>query len=113
MPFSSSELAVIEALKLAFNILIQYRSSEDGPRQTPRRSVLWDASQDFEEQPLRGMASRDCEEITVPARAVVGQEPIDSSLTAPSWLTVVSASIVWASTTYIVRFYCSIVRRSV
>lgn len=76
--------------------------------------MLWDASQDFEEQPLRGMASRDCEETDVPARGVVGQEgPTDTLLTAPSWLTVVSASIIWASTTYIVCLDCSIVRRGV
>jgi hypothetical protein len=113
LPFSPSELAVIEALKLAFNVLIRYRSSEDGLRQSPRRTVLWDVPRDFEEQPLHGMDSQECVETNVPARGVVGQEPTDASLTAPSWLTVVSASIVWASTTYIVCPYCSIVRRSV
>jgi len=113
LPFSSPELAVVEALKLAFNVLIRYRSSEDGLRQTPRRTVLWEASRDFEEQPLHGMDSQECEETTVPAREVVGQKPTDASLTAPPWLTVVSASIVWASTTYIVCSFGSIVRRSV
>lgn len=61
-----------------------------------------EASRDFEEQPLRGMDSRECEETAVPARGVTGQ---DALLTAPSWLTVVSASIVWASTTYIVCLF--------
>jgi hypothetical protein len=93
---------VVEALKLAFNVLIQYRSSEDVPRQTLRRTVLWDASRDFEEQPLHGLASQDCEETTVSSR---GQEPTDAWPTTRSWLTVVSASFVWASTTYIVRLY--------
>ncbi|KAF8501014.1 hypothetical protein F5888DRAFT_1324947 [Russula emetica] len=101
LPFSSSELAVVEALKLAFNVLIRYRSSEDGLRQSPRRAMLWVASRDFEEQPLHGMDSQESEETTLRARGVVGQEPTDALLTAPSWLTVVSASIVWASTTYI------------
>jgi hypothetical protein len=75
--------------------------------------VLWDVSRDFEEQPLRDMASRDCEEATVPARGVVGQGPTDTLLTAPSWLTVVSASTLWGNTTYTVCLYCSIVRRGV
>jgi hypothetical protein len=101
---------VVEALKLAFNVLIRYRFSEDGLHQSPRRTVLWDVSRDFEEQPLHGMDSRECEETTVPTRGVVAQEPTDASLTAPSWLTVVSASIVWASTTYTVCLFCSIVR---
>jgi hypothetical protein len=97
---------VIEALKLAFNVLIRYRHrpSEDGVRQSPRRTVLWSPPRDFEEQPLHGLDSQECEETTVPARGVVGQEPTDT-LTAPSWLTVVSASVVWASTTYIVCLY--------
>ena len=103
---------MIEALKLASNVLIRYRyrPSEDGLRQSPRRTVL---SRDFEEQPLHGLDSQECEETSVPARGVVGQEPTDTPLTAPSWLIVVSASIVWASTTYIVCLFCSIVRRSV
>jgi hypothetical protein len=100
--FSSSELALIEALKLAFNMLIRYKSNEDGTRQTPRRTLLWDASRDFEEQSLQGLDCQDCQETTVSTRGVVGQEPTDASPMAFSWLTVVSASIVWASTTYIV-----------
>jgi hypothetical protein len=104
---------VIEALKLAFNVLIRYRPSEDGLRQSPRRTVLREVSRDFEEQPLHGMDSQECEETTVPSRGVVGQDPTDAMLTAPSWLTVVSASIVWASTTYIVCLFSSVVRRSV
>lgn len=103
---------MIEALKLAFNVLIRYRPSEDGLRQSPRRTMR-DVSRDFEEQPLHGIDSHECEESAVPARGVVGQEPTDALLTAPSWLTVASASIVWASTTYIVCLICSIVRRSV
>jgi hypothetical protein len=75
--------------------------------------MLWIPSRDFEEQPLHGMDSQECEEAAVRARGVVGQEPTDALLTAPSWLTVMSASIVWASTTYIVCLFCSIVQRSV
>jgi len=93
---------VIEALKLAFDVLIRYKFSEDDFRQTPRRTVLWDASRDFEEQPLHSMDNQECEEATVSAREVVAQEPTNALLTTPSWLTVVSASIVWASTTYVV-----------
>lgn len=100
---------MIEALKLGFDVLIRYRSSENGLRQTLRRTVLWDASGDFEEQPLHGMDSQECEETAVPAREVVGREPTGALPTAPLWLTVVSASIVWASTTYIV---CLLFNRS-
>ena len=65
--------------------------------------MLWDASQDFEGQPLQGLAGQDCEEeTTVSARGVVGQEPTDA-WTASSRLTVVLASIVWANTTHAVR----------
>lgn len=99
---------MVEALKLALNVLVRYRSGEDhhAVRQTTqRRTVLWDASQDFEEQPLQGLASQDNEEEeenAVSVRGVVGQEPIDAWPTTRSSLTVVSASVVWASTTYTV-----------
>jgi len=47
---------VIEALKLAFNVLIQYQSrGRPSFRQAQGRNTLWDASRDFEEQPLHGM----------------------------------------------------------
>ena len=98
---------MIEALKLAFNVLVRDRSGEDVPRQMQRRNVLWDASQDFEEQPLQGLANQECEETTVSARDVVGQEPTDA-WTTRSQLTIVLASVVWASTTYTVRLYCTI-----
>jgi len=96
---------VIEALKLAFNLLIRYRSAEDVPRPTQRRTALWDASRDFEEQPLQGLASQDREETAVSARGVIGQDPTDAWPTMRSWLAVVSASVVWASVIYIVRLY--------
>ena len=92
---------MIEALKLVFNVLVRDRSGEEVPRQM-QRNVLWDASQDFEEQPLQGLANQECEETTVTARDVVGQEPTDA-WTTRSQLTVVLASVVWASTTYTVR----------
>lgn len=113
LPFSSLELAAIEALKLAFNALLtRYKSGEDGLTRQTRRTVLLDASRNFEEQPLHGMDNQECEETTVPTRGVVSQEPADALLTASSWPTVVSASIVWASTTYIVCIFRSIVRKS-
>jgi hypothetical protein len=113
LALSSLELAVVEALKLALNIFIRYRSSEDGPRQSPRRTVLWDASRDSEEQPLHGMDGQECEETTVPTRGVVGQEPTGASLTMQSWSPVVTASIFWANTHYIVCLFGSIVWRTV
>lgn len=94
---------MVEALKLGFNVLIRYWSGEDhrALRQTTqRRTVLWDASQDFEEQPLQGLTSQNREEET--DVSVVGQEPTDAWPTTRSSLTVVSASVVWASTTYTV-----------
>ena len=56
----------------------------------------------LKEQPLQGLASQECEETTVSAGNVVGQEPTDA-WTTRSRLTVVLASVVWESTTYTVR----------
>lgn len=100
LALSPLELALIEALKLALNLLIRYRSGEDAPRQSPRRTVLWDASRDSEEQPLHGTDGQECEETTVPARGVVGQEPKDALTTVNWWMPVVNASIFWANTHY-------------
>lgn len=100
---------MIEALKLAFNVLARYRSRSRGP--LPRspaqgRSVLWDASRDFEEQPLQGMNGQYGEGGAVPAEGGIGQEaPLNAapSMRMRSWLAVAFASVVWASSTYIVR----------
>ena len=76
--------------------------------------MLWDASRDFEEQPLQGMNGRyDGEGEQVAAvfaegghsTSVVGQESIDAAHALPtrSRIAVAFASVAWASTTYIVR----------
>jgi hypothetical protein len=107
---------VIEALKLAFNVLVRFRSGEvEGPfrKTTQGRSILWDASRDvdFEEQPLRGLDGvQDAEGSAVPARGggVAQEPPPDAALTRRSWLTVAFASGVWASTTYVVRHFLTV-----
>ncbi|KAI0300304.1 hypothetical protein BC826DRAFT_670351 [Russula brevipes] len=111
LPFSSLDLAVIEALKLAFNVLVRFRSGEvEGPfrKTTQGRHILWDASRDvdFEEQPLRGLdGAQDPEGSAVPARGngVAPEPPPDAALARRSWLTVAFASGVWAGTTYSFR----------
>jgi coenzyme F420-reducing hydrogenase gamma subunit len=72
--------------------------------------VLWDASRDFEEQPLQGMNGRYDGEgehaaVVFAEGSVVGQESIDAAhaLSTRSRIAVAFASVVWASTTYIVR----------
>ncbi|KAH9969575.1 hypothetical protein BC827DRAFT_1262811 [Russula dissimulans] len=103
LPFSPSELAVIEALKLAFNVLIRYRSLE-GPsfRQTQERNTLWDASRDFEEQPLQDLDGQGgSEEAAASDRGGVDRQHRGAGLTTRSWLKFAFASVVWASTTYI------------
>jgi hypothetical protein len=77
--------------------------------------VLWDAARDFEEQPLQGMNGRyDGEGEQVAAvfaegghstSVVGGQESIDAAhaLSTRSRIAVAFASVLWASTTYIVR----------
>ncbi|KAI0304440.1 hypothetical protein B0F90DRAFT_1815769 [Multifurca ochricompacta] len=102
IPFSPSELATVEALKLIFNVIIRYQSGDRFFRQAQRQSasVLWDASGGVEEQPLRGLTSQDGDEI-VSLGAGVSQQPLDGEPTIRSWLTVVCSAVVWASSAYI------------
>ena len=94
------ELAVVEALKLASNVFIRYRSGEG----LFRRTVPWDASQGVEEQPLQGLDSQDSDESVVSSIIEdVSLEPVDANLTMWSCLAVVCASVVWASAAYTVR----------
>ena len=93
------ELAVVEALKLASNVLIRYRSGEG----LFRRTMPWSASQDVEEQPLQGLDSQGSDESVVSSIEDVSQEPTDANLTMWSCLAVVCASTVWASAVYTVR----------
>jgi len=98
------ELAVVEALKLASNVLIRYRSGEGLFRKPQGRTALWDTSQDVEEQPLQGLAChQDSDGSVVCSREDVGQEPADAILAVRSCLAVVFASVVWASAAYTVR----------
>ena len=93
---------MIEALKLAFNVLIRYQSRERlSFRQAQGRNTLWDASRDFEEQPLQGMDGR--EGAAVSGRGGVDRQHSDARLTTRSWLNVAFAAVVWGSTAYIVR----------
>jgi hypothetical protein len=131
---------VIEALKLAFNVLARYseRSRERHPSPTQGRTLLWDTSRDFEEQPLQSMAGQYDEEAAAavsaeggggvgqqetpapPARAPVPAPDPSFSFSARSRLAVAFASVVWAGTTYVVRLFVlsffptgSLLRRSV
>ena len=74
--------------------------------------MLWDASESrgggFEEQPLQGMNGQyDDEESAVPVegghRIGQGAPDADPSMRMRSWFAVAFASVVWASSTYIVR----------
>jgi hypothetical protein len=103
VPFISFELAVVEALKLASNVLIQCRSGEGLFSKPLDRTTLWDASQGVEEQPLRGLADQDSDEIVVSLREDVGQDPAYANLTMRSCLAVVCASAVWVGAAYTVR----------
>ncbi|KAH9080563.1 hypothetical protein EDB83DRAFT_2513530 [Lactarius deliciosus] len=75
VPVTPLELAVVESLKLAANVLIRYRSGEGLFCKPHGRTALWDVSH---EQPLQGLASQD-----------------DDGSDA-----VVFASVVWASAAY-------------
>jgi hypothetical protein len=119
---------VIEALKLAFNVLARYseRSRERLPSPTQGRTLLWDASRDFEEQPLQSMAGQYDEEAAAAVSAEggggVGQQETPAppapapapapdpsfSFSAHSRLAVAFASVVWAGTTYVVRLSFSL-----
>jgi hypothetical protein len=114
LPISPTELAAIEALKLAFNVFARYRSRSQEQhlpaRQTQGRTLLWDASQEFEEQPLQGMNGHHGEEEEAAAASDiaergVGQETPDVALSIRAGLVVAFASVVWASSTYIVRLF--------
>ncbi|KAI9465512.1 hypothetical protein BJY52DRAFT_1183607 [Lactarius psammicola] len=100
VPITSLELAVVEALKLTSNLLIQYRSGE-GLFCNPQGKIApWDASQDVEEQPLQGLTCQDSDERVVSSGEDVGQELADASFTVRSCLAAVFASVVWASAAY-------------
>ncbi|KAN0139853.1 hypothetical protein V8E53_002515 [Lactarius tabidus] len=100
VPLISSELAVIEALKLAYNVLIQYRSGEGLFRKPQGRTVLWDATEDVEEQPLQGLADRSSDESVASSSEDISQETGDAILTTRSCLAVACASAVWAGAAY-------------
>ncbi len=102
VPITPFELAAIEALKLASNILIRYRSG-DGLFSKPQdRTALWNASQDIE-HPLQGLAGQDSDGSVVSSREDVYQEHADADLTMRSCLAVLCASAVWAGAAYTVR----------
>ena len=67
----------------------------------------WDASSGgFEEQPLQGMNGQyDDEDGAVLVEGGIGQEAPNAapSMRMRSWFAVAFASVVWASSTYIVR----------
>lgn len=67
--------------------------------------MLWDASRDFEEQPLQGMNGQYGEGGAVPPEGGIGQEApnVAPSMRMGSRLAVAFASVIWASSTYIVR----------
>ena len=68
--------------------------------------MLWDASRDFEEQPLQGMNGQYGEGGAVPPEGGgIGQEAPNAapSMRMGSRLAVAFASVIWASSTYIVR----------
>jgi hypothetical protein len=69
--------------------------------------VLWDASRGgFEEQPLQGMNGQyDDEDGAVPVEGGIGQEAPNAAplMRMRLWFAVAFASVVWASSTYIVR----------
>lgn len=97
------DLAVVEALKLASNLLIQYRSGGDLFRKAQGRIAPRAASHDVEEQPLQGLADRGSDESVVPSSEDVSQDPGDANLTTHSCLGVVCASALWAGAAYTVR----------
>lgn len=96
IPITPLELAVVEFLKLAFNVLIRYRSGEGLFCKPHGRTALWDVSH---EQPLQGLASQDDDGSVVSSGEDVGQEP-GANFTVRSCLAVVFASVVWASAAY-------------
>ncbi|KAI9443197.1 hypothetical protein H4582DRAFT_2109565 [Lactarius indigo] len=97
-PVTPLELAIIEALKLASNILIRYRSGEGLFCKPQSRTALWGVSQD-DEQPLQGLAFQDDDGSVVSSGEDVGQETA-ANFTVRSCLAVVFASVVWASAAY-------------
>lgn len=100
VPITPLELAVVEALKFAFNVLIRYRSGEGLFCKPQGRTAPWDTPPDVEEQPLQGLASQDSDGSVFSSREDVGQEPADANLTMRSCLAVACASAVWASAAY-------------
>jgi hypothetical protein len=113
VPLISSELAVIEALKLAYNVLIQYRSGEGLFRKPQGRTVLWDATEDVEEQPLQGLADQSSDESVASSSEDISQETGDAILTTRSCLAVACASAVWAGAAYTVRGLTDQTRKSI
>jgi len=75
--------------------------------------LLWDAPRDFEEQPLQGMNGHRGEEEAASVSVEGGgggggvcRESVDAAATSTrSRLAVAFASVVWASTTYVVRLF--------
>ncbi|KAI0269812.1 hypothetical protein BC834DRAFT_863487 [Gloeopeniophorella convolvens] len=99
---SPADLAVVEALKLAFNIVSRYRSGESlFRRRESGRAVLWDASDSAEGQPLQSLSSHESDDTAVSPERSEGTEYKDSRPTTHSWLVVVCAAALWAGTAYI------------
>jgi hypothetical protein len=88
------------------NLYIQHQLGEGLFRQTQSRAVVWDASREFDQQPLRRLSDQENGEAVVSTgENVRQQEPLHGEPTAHSWLSVIYASVVWAGTTYIVRIH--------
>ena len=98
--FMPLDLAVVEALKLASNVIIRYQSGECLFPNLQGRTAL---SQEVEEQLLRDLADQASDESAVSSSEDVSQEPGDANLTMRSCLAVVCASAVWAVASYTVR----------
>jgi hypothetical protein len=101
--FMPLDLAIVEALKLACNVILQCGSGESLFPKLQVRTTPWDASQEVEEQPLRDLADRGIDENAVSSSEDLNLEPGDANFTMRSCLAVMCASAVWAVASYTVR----------